>query len=170
LGIKISVHPFSFHFSFCIVGNKDFSASILILHSGIKISVHNIYFFLLWWLKTDKRIAEMGLSRFPDASEGGAMAFFMIYAALCISTVKGFLISLIQKMGLKADTGTPELAEEESSDLSSGISQLAMTAEEREDRLPVALLETSSSLCSCSDGDGVSEGVEFHGGEETCCL
>jgi hypothetical protein len=108
----------------------------------------------------------MGLSRFPDASKGGAMAFFMIYAALCISTVKGILISLLQKMGVKADTGTQELAEEESSDLSPGISQLAMTAEEREDRLPVALLETSSSLCSCSNGDGVSEGVEFHGGEE----
>ena len=85
-------------------------------------------------------------------------------------------------MGLKVDIGTLKLAEtqwsyaeEEYSNLSSGLSQLVMNTKEMEDRVHVTLLETSSSLfssCSCSDGDGVGECVvclrKFHGGEEIC--
>jgi hypothetical protein len=83
-------------------------------------------------------------------------------------------------MGLKVDIGTLKLAEtqwscaeEEYSNLSSGLSQLVMNTKEMEDRVHVTLLETSSSLfssCSCSDGDGVGECVvclrKFHGGEK----
>lgn len=129
---------------------------------------------------TDQRREEMGLSRFPDAFEGGAIPFFIIYAALTIAMLNDTLIFLLQKLGLKMNTEMPESAEtlsstyadaeEEAPNLGSRVAQLAMTAEEIEDWLPVSLFEASSSSFSCSEGDGASDCVvclmKFHGGEE----
>ena len=57
----------------------------------------------------------MDLSRFLDASEGGVLVLLMIHLVLFIGTVKDILISLLQKMGLKAKStaGTPQLADQE---------------------------------------------------------
>lgn len=126
----------------------------------------------------------MGLSRFPDAFEGGVIPLLIIRTALSIAMVRDVLISFLQKMGLKVITEQPELAqssrsfvyaEEEAAELGSGLAELAMTTEEIGDKLPVSLFQvssSSSSSCSCSgsDGDGVTECVvclrKFLGGEE----
>lgn len=134
----------------------------------------------------------MGLSRFPDAYEGGVIPVLIIRTALSIAMVRDILISLLRKMGLKVITEQPELvqsswsyayAEEEAAELGSGLAEHTMTAEEIRDMLPVSVVEASSSSpssspcswswscsCSCFDGDGVNECVvclrNFHGGEE----
>nr|ABK26550.1 unknown [Picea sitchensis] len=123
----------------------------------------------------------MGLSQFPEAWEGGVILFIIIHAALFMAMVRGILICILRKVGFKVYTEPPELAEtlwsyayaeEEASELDSGLAQFAMTAEAIEDRLPVTLFEASSSSSSCSDGDnnGVCGCVvclrKFHGGEE----
>lgn len=125
----------------------------------------------------------MGLSRFPDAFEGGVIPVLVIRTALSIAMLRDILISLLRKMGFKVITEQSELAqsslsyayaEEEVAELGSGRAELAMTAEEIGDRLPVSLFQVSASSCSCScscsDGDYLSECVvclrKFHGGEE----
>lgn len=136
---------------------------------------------------------KMGLSRFPDAFEGGVIPLLIIRTALSIAMVRDVVISFLQKMGLKVITEQPELAqssrsfayaEEEAAELGSGFAELAMTIEDIGDKLPVSLFQVSSSssscscscACSCSgsDGDGVTECVvclrKFLGGEEVRSL
>lgn len=128
----------------------------------------------------------MGLSRFPDAFEGGVIPVLIIHTALSIAMLRDILISLLRKLGFKVITEQSELAqspssfayaEEEAAELGSGLAELAMTAEEIGDRLPVSLFEVSSSSscscshsCSCCDDDDLSECVvclrKFHGGDE----